>query len=82
MHASSKSKIGDGLKKLVTPCITEEETLDLLNIPREEEIRKVVWAMNHLKGPRPDGFSKVFLHVHIGILLNISLSNLCNKLLD
>lgn len=54
------------ISKLTTPipkleqCITNEDNPAIIQIPLEEEIKNVVWAMPNHKNPGPDGFGPSF----------------------
>ena len=45
---------------LVLPCITEDENVELCKIPSQDEIKGILFSMNDLKAPGPDGFSAIF----------------------
>ncbi|KAK9990720.1 hypothetical protein SO802_025705 [Lithocarpus litseifolius] len=48
------------LEHLVLPCITEDENDVLEKIPSPEEIKAVLFEMQDLKAPGPDGFPALF----------------------
>ena len=46
----------ENLDNLITPCITEEENIELCRVPTQSEIKKELFQMQTLKAPGPDGF--------------------------
>ena len=48
------------LEHLILPCITDEENEILQSIPTPEEIKTILFQMQDLKAPKPDGFPTFF----------------------
>uniref|UniRef100_A0A803NK27 Endonuclease/exonuclease/phosphatase domain-containing protein n=1 Tax=Cannabis sativa TaxID=3483 RepID=A0A803NK27_CANSA len=61
---STHPLIDEELYSLITPCISQEETEGLIDIPSLEDIKAVVWDMPPLKSPSPDGFPTKFYKTH------------------
>ena len=57
---SSSPQVPPDLEGLISPCISANENFELTRILNAEEIKKVVWDMNPLKAPGPDGFPGLF----------------------
>ena len=57
---SSHPIIPPNLEGLVSPCISDLENFDLSRILDASEIKNMVWDMNPLKAPGPDGFPGLF----------------------
>uniref|UniRef100_A0A803PIZ5 Reverse transcriptase n=1 Tax=Cannabis sativa TaxID=3483 RepID=A0A803PIZ5_CANSA len=66
-HASQVS-LGDCIKELVNPLISEECNEELVRISDAEEIRKVVWSLGQLKSLGPDGMPGRFYRAHWNIV--------------
>lgn len=45
---------------MIEPCISAQENEMLTSVPKAEEIRKVIFEMNPLKAPGPDGMPGLF----------------------
>ena len=50
----------ENLDNLITPCITEEENIELCKVPTQSEIKKELFQMQTLKALGPDGFPVLF----------------------
>ena len=48
------------LDNQITPCITEEENIELCGVPTQSEIKKELFQMQALKAPGPNGFLVLF----------------------
>ena len=50
----------ENLENLITPCITEEENMELCRIPTQSEIKQELFQMQSLKALGPDDFPVLF----------------------
>ncbi len=57
---SSSPTFPQDLEGLMQPCISTAENLSLSRIPDAKEIKDVVWEMNAMKAPGPDGLPGIF----------------------
>lgn len=55
---------------LITPCISEEENIKLIEIPNSQEIKKNVFQIKSWSAPGPDGFQAGFYQQNWEILGN------------
>ncbi len=68
LFQSSQLQIPTDLENLIAPSIFEIKNAELSRIPEAEEIKLVVWEMNPLKAPGPDGFSRIFFKHYWGTI--------------
>ncbi|CAA7040441.1 unnamed protein product [Microthlaspi erraticum] len=48
----------------LSPCISQEENLKLIELPSTEEIKEALFSIHPDKAPGPDGFSACFFQTH------------------
>ena len=60
MFTEDDTDFPEHLEHLILPCITKEENEILQSIPTPEEIKSVLFQMQDLKAPGPDGFPALF----------------------
>ncbi|KAG8374776.1 hypothetical protein BUALT_Bualt10G0030900 [Buddleja alternifolia] len=60
LFTSTNPQIPHNLNGLFQSVISNAENLALISIPSPDEIKNVMFSMNSLKSPGPDGFSPLF----------------------
>ena len=70
-----EAEFPENLENLITPCIIEEENMELCRIPTQSEIKQELFQMQSLKAPGPDGF-RVLFYKNIGQLWGSPLQEL------
>uniref|UniRef100_A0A2N9F3J3 RNase H type-1 domain-containing protein n=1 Tax=Fagus sylvatica TaxID=28930 RepID=A0A2N9F3J3_FAGSY len=60
VYQSAQPRVPANLDVLIQPCISTEENDEITRIPSEDEIKKIIFDMNPLKTPGPDGMPGFF----------------------
>ena len=65
---SDSPLIPQELEGLMPPCISLEENIKLVRFPDMEEIKAVIWELNPMKAPGPDGLPGLFFKKYWSIV--------------
>ena len=79
---SSSPTFPQDLEGLMEPCISIAENLSLSQIPNAKEIKDVVWEMNDMKAPGPDGLPRIFFKKYwqiVGLQVIIAIQSFFRK---
>ena len=63
------------LANLLSPILTPEESAVMCSIPSDEDVKQVIFDMQSLKAPGPDGLPPIFIN-NTGISLGLQLLKL------
>ena len=68
MFQSNFPLIPQDLEGLMPPCISLKKNIKLVRIPDIEEIKAVIWELNPMKAPGPDGLPGLFFKKYWSIV--------------
>ena len=68
MFQSDSPLIPQDLEGLMPPCISLKENIKLVHIPDMEEIKAMIWELNPMKAPGPDGLHGLFFKKYWSIV--------------
>ena len=60
LFSEEEVEFPENLENLITPCIIEEENMELCRIPTQSKIKQELFQMQSLKATGPDGFPVLF----------------------
>uniref|UniRef100_A0A803P4L2 Reverse transcriptase n=1 Tax=Cannabis sativa TaxID=3483 RepID=A0A803P4L2_CANSA len=60
LFTSQQPRIEDEFETLFERNVNDEDNVELCRVLSRDEIKAVVWKLNHLKAPGPDGFLGIF----------------------